>query len=283
MGHGYDEGSKQRGEKKIMLETSIRPYFSWEIAGCEESSRELRPPQPRIVTHPGQNKSQYREQSAELRHDMANILTLLQLRLAIVKKAQTFGDDETLIFEQSLARLRTLLEYWKRLEVESASQPIQHDEFVDLYEVAAQIIRMYHPVIDQKGQTIDLVMSPGSGKVTGQRILYERLIDNLISNATKYTGHGGQLEITIDIGESRIRLEVSDTGIGMSQAEIDCIFDRYYRTEAAQSYTPAGSGLGLSVVKEIVECLDGEITVYSQVGLGSTFIIRLPNRQLAAE
>jgi signal transduction histidine kinase len=263
-----------------MLITSISPYFCQGIAGCENPSQEAySPSQPDIANQSEWNQFRYGEQSAELRHDMANVLTLLQLRLAIVKKAQMLNEDEAVIFAQCLARLRTLLDCWKRLEAGSTSQPDEQDECIDLYQVAAQIIQTYQPVIDQKDQQITLMMSPGSAKVTGQRILYERLIDNLISNASKYTGHGGQLEVNINIGASQIRLEVNDTGIGISPKEIDHVFDRYYRTEAAQSYTTVGSGLGLSVVKEIVDCLGGEITVYSQIGRGSMFVITLPNHQ----
>jgi two-component system, OmpR family, phosphate regulon sensor histidine kinase PhoR len=261
-----------------MPQALVRPSLGWEIASREEPNPEPhRSHKPGTVYASMSSQSPCDGQSAELRHDMANILSILQLRLSALKRVHMLSDDETAVLDQCMVRLRDLLDCWRQLEANSASQTDEQGEFFDLCKVAAQIIQIYRPVINERNQRLNLSFQPGPRAISGSRILYERLIDNLISNASKYTPSGGQLEVNIQICAAQIRLEVSDTGIGMSQNEIERVFDRYYRTEAAQLHTAAGNGLGLHIVKEIVDRLGGEITVHSQVGHGSTFIVTLPN------
>jgi len=106
----------------------------------------------------------------------------------------------------------------------------------------------------------------------------ERMVINLVSNAIRYTPRGGEVRVETRDEDSCIHLSVSDTGIGIKPEDQQRIFDRFYRSVEAQRMDPAGTGLGLVIVKRIVDLHQGELTLKSEVGKGTTFEILLPRR-----
>jgi len=103
----------------------------------------------------------------------------------------------------------------------------------------------------------------------------ERVVNELINNAIKYTPEFGVIEVSLSQEESQIKFSVKDNGIGMTQEDCNKIFERFYRVDAAKSIAK-GSGLGLFIVKELVEMHGGTIHVDSQPNKGTTFTIILP-------
>jgi signal transduction histidine kinase len=99
---------------------------------------------------------------------------------------------------------------------------------------------------------------------------------NLISNAIKYTPRGGRVGVRLQANEERLQGVVKDSGIGVSEKDLDSIFQEFYRTDGAKATGEIGTGLGLSIVKEIVESYGGEIKVTSELGKGSRFTFTLP-------
>ncbi len=117
-----------------------------------------------------------------------------------------------------------------------------------------------------------------------------RLTLNLIDNAIKYTPEGGEVRVRLSStrssggsSERQALLEVSDTGIGISAADIPRIFDRFYRVDKARSRSQGGSGLGLAICRWIVEAHGGRIDVQSRPGAGTTFTVRLPDATAPAQ
>jgi len=107
--------------------------------------------------------------------------------------------------------------------------------------------------------------------------LLDGLFSNLISNAIKYTQTGGKVTVSLARSEEdKIRFEVTDTGIGIPEEATSHLFTEFFRAENAKTHTEAGTGLGLVIVKEIVDRLQGAISVNSRIGEGSTFICYLP-------
>ena len=100
----------------------------------------------------------------------------------------------------------------------------------------------------------------------------EKIVTNLLSNAFKYTPEGGIVAVRVDMDEKWLRLSVEDSGPGITKKELDQIFDRFYRVEAVENI---GSGIGLSLVKELIDLYRGQISVSSEPGLGSSFKISL--------
>jgi two-component system sensor histidine kinase/response regulator len=99
---------------------------------------------------------------------------------------------------------------------------------------------------------------------------------NLVSNAVKYTNEGGAVSVKMEVQGDQIVTSVSDTGIGIAPEELTWIFEEFYRTKAAKAVSEMGTGLGLPLVKQIVETYQGHIDVQSTVGKGSTFTVVLP-------
>jgi len=102
------------------------------------------------------------------------------------------------------------------------------------------------------------------------------VLDNLISNALKFTPRGGSVEVRVGCDGGHAVVEVTDTGMGMSAPEQERLFERFYRTESSATQATPGTGLGLWISKTIVEAHGGEIGVDSAAGRGTTFRIELP-------
>jgi two-component system, NarL family, sensor histidine kinase BarA len=111
----------------------------------------------------------------------------------------------------------------------------------------------------------------------------QQILNNLLSNAIKFTPEGGRITVAVRRDESNFMvLEVSDTGVGIAPEDQQVIFEKFRQGKTAMPGGDAmtreysGSGLGLSIVKELCKLLGGEVTVFSELGKGSTFTIRLP-------
>jgi signal transduction histidine kinase len=119
------------------------------------------------------------------------------------------------------------------------------------------------------GEPFDAVLDPGR---------FAQLLDNLVTNAVKYTPAGGQVLVTVGHDERELVLTVRDDGRGIPAGELDRIFERFYRAESVRSSAIGGAGLGLSIVKQIVNAHGGTVSAESQPEAGSTFTVRLPLR-----
>jgi two-component system phosphate regulon sensor histidine kinase PhoR len=105
--------------------------------------------------------------------------------------------------------------------------------------------------------------------------LIEQILINLLDNAVKYSADGGQIIVKLEDLSDRIRISVSDEGIGIPEKDIPRIFERFYRVDKDRSRKTGGTGLGLAIVKHLVENMNGQISVESTEGKGSTFAFTL--------
>jgi two-component system sensor histidine kinase/response regulator len=105
---------------------------------------------------------------------------------------------------------------------------------------------------------------------------YERILLNLISNAIKFTPPGKSIEVCLSTENEWLKVEVSDTGIGIPEEKQDMIFERFGQVDSSLSRQAEGTGIGLYLVKSFVTLLGGEITLVSEEGLGSSFTVYLP-------
>src|SRR5207248_3796756 len=100
--------------------------------------------------------------------------------------------------------------------------------------------------------------------------------DNLVDNALKYTPEGGAIHLRWWSDDTHVNVEVADSGIGIPDADLPRIFERFYRVDKARSRELGGTGLGLAIVKHLVQALHGAVGASSRPGHGTTFVIRLP-------
>jgi len=112
--------------------------------------------------------------------------------------------------------------------------------------------------------------------VKGDNAMLRELFLNLLDNAIRYTQSGGTISISLRAEGQMALVAISDTGVGIPSEDIPHIFERFYRVDKARSRAEGGSGLGLAICQHIAEVHGGKIEVQSQVGVGSTFLVRLP-------
>ena len=218
-------------------------------------------------------------------HDLRTPLTRLrgtaEMALADTPDVERYREALADCVEESdrvLVMLNTLMDI---SEAESGTMQLQR-EVVSLGEVVARATDLYREVADAKG--VALVVSSGAGAqdatsqpgavVMGDRTRLEQVAANLIDNALKYTPAGGRVEVEIDADDQAAILRVRDTGPGIPAAEVPRIFDRLFRGDTSR--TERGLGLGLSLVKAVVEAHGGTVSVESEPGRGAVFTVRLP-------
>lgn len=143
--------------------------------------------------------------------------------------------------------------------------------------VVQNVVRNLKPLADQKDIHVEIEERERFQFQLDQGKIQQALI-NLVSNAIKYTPEHGSVRITIFREVNSACVAISDTGIGIPEKDLSHVFDRFYRVDRARARTTGGSGLGLSIAKQIVTLHGGEILVSSEINAGSTFTVRLPIR-----
>jgi PAS domain S-box-containing protein len=152
----------------------------------------------------------------------------------------------------------------------------------DLAGLAAKAVAEMRPQARRKN--VELVLSATAvPPFAADPVRITQLLGNLISNAVKFTAAGGRVDVSIGAQEDRAVLAVADTGAGIPAADREKIFERFYRSATAARLVVPGTGLGLPIVKAIVEAHGGSITVDSAEGQGSTFTVHLPLRPVPDE
>ena len=149
-------------------------------------------------------------------------------------------------------------------------------EMVVPCENIPEIVDYYRPIAEEKNiQLIETVCKQRKGFQL-DKFAFEKIITNLISNAVRYTPNGGKVTIKTDLDDKFWYLIVSDTGIGIPKKEQKHIFEEFYRTTNGKKFDAVGTGLGMSIIKKLVEQNNGEVFLKSEVGKGSTFKVRFP-------
>src|SRR5205085_10393275 len=113
-------------------------------------------------------------------------------------------------------------------------------------------------------------------EVQGDRRRLGQVVDNLVSNAIKFSGDAGAVELTVGRQNGMVRIEVEDRGIGISDAERERLFERFFRAQGALDRQIPGTGRGLYITKSIVEAHGGTVAAHSVVGEGASFVVQLP-------
>jgi two-component system phosphate regulon sensor histidine kinase PhoR len=127
-------------------------------------------------------------------------------------------------------------------------------------------------------QSLD--MHPGAGAaplaVWADEEAVDQILDNLLDNAVKYTPEGGHIRVGWRAEDGQVCLEVADDGIGIPEADLPRVFERFYRVDKARSRALGGTGLGLAIVKHLTQALHGSVQAHSRAGQGAAFTVRLP-------
>ncbi|MBE9580474.1 MAG: response regulator [Proteobacteria bacterium] len=153
---------------------------------------------------------------------------------------------------------------------------IQKIESLDLAEILQRTVELMRLSAEEKGISMKSEIEEEVPSFSGDRGGIEAVFVNLISNAIKYTPKGGNVQVVLNKAGKDLRFKVADTGIGIPPEDIDRVFERFYRIKTEQTRRVTGSGLGLSIVKGILDAHNGSVRVESEVGKGTTFVVSLP-------
>jgi two-component system, OmpR family, sensor kinase len=141
-------------------------------------------------------------------------------------------------------------------------------------ELVQDIVQKFSLAAKDKGLELHATFMPNAPLMMGDISLIERLLDNLLENAIRHTAKG-RIEVSVSADAAAITLEVTDTGIGISDDVLPHIFERFY-VDKTRGPSSGGTGLGLAIVKRIAELHGGQVSAYSQLAVGTTFHVRLP-------
>jgi two-component system, OmpR family, phosphate regulon sensor histidine kinase PhoR len=210
-------------------------------------------------------------------HELRTPLSSVKLMLETVVES---GDEEAqkMFLPQALGQVDRLATLVQRLleqaRVESGELVLKIEE-IDLEEVARPIVASFQPQAAGHGVNLDLrVQRPAIIEADEHRL--SQVFVNLIDNALRYTPEGGAVSLVLDVEDGYAVIRVSDTGIGIPYKDLPYVFERFYVVDRSRARGFSGAGLGLSIVKQIVEAHGGSVMVESTLGSGTTFTVRVP-------
>ncbi|MAW59345.1 MAG: two-component sensor histidine kinase [Planctomycetes bacterium] len=148
-------------------------------------------------------------------------------------------------------------------------------ELFPVAELVSDVVQKFRLCAEERGVRLEARLPQGATEVRGDIGLLERVLDNLVENALRYTPSGGVVRVSVSDRDEEVEVRVADTGCGIPKEEIPRIFDRFYRVDKSRSEDPGGTGLGLAIAKRILALHDSVIGVASRPEKGTTFAFRL--------
>jgi two-component system, OmpR family, sensor histidine kinase BaeS len=217
-----------------------------------------------------------RRLTTDVAHELRTPLMAIQSTVEAMVDGVFAADEERLeTVNSEVQRLSRLVDAILKLSrLENRSTPMKK-EVVDLGNLIAGIVATHEAFVADSGLTLKYEMEPGVC-VQGDADMIRQATANLISNAVRYTPEGGLITVRVKRGDIMGSIVVQDTGIGLSPDEAKMVFSRFWRADAGRTRESGGLGIGLSVVKEIVERHNGWVQVEGRKGEGACFTIHIP-------
>ncbi len=212
----------------------------------------------------------------ELRNPLApmvNAVTLLRSPRASRETAKSALD----IIDRQLSQMTRLVEDLLDVSRISRGKLVVRKETVQLADVIRSAVDTVRPMLDAKGQELTLQLPERPVPVSADPVRLSQVLTNLLNNATKYTGAAGRILLSATVEDDAVRIQVSDSGKGISAQNLPQIFNMFAQDEDASSHSQSGLGVGLALAKSLVELHGGIIYAESGgPGQGSTFTVQLP-------
>ena len=219
-------------------------------------------------------------------HQLRGPLTAIQqyFEVILAGMAGTVDDKPREMIRKAGERLNglmSLINDWLDLARIDKGALVDRLRLVEVGAVIEKLIGFLAPAARESGVALEWGTPPQAGlAVLGDEAALEQVFTNLLHNAIVYNKAGGRVEVGIRDEGNEVAVEVRDTGIGIAAEHLPLIFDQFYRVRRSEGAKTKGSGLGLSIVKKIVEAHNGRVEVASEVGVGTVFTVRLPKPPL---
>ena len=217
-----------------------------------------------------------RRLTSDVAHELRTPLMAIQATVEAMEDGVYPTDADHLeIVNSEVQRLSRLVGSLMKLSrLENRANP-NKEEVVDVGEVVSTIVATHEAYVNESGLTLEYKADPNV-LIYGDADMIRQATANLISNAVRYTPEGGHIKVRVRKGETMAQIAVKDTGIGLTPEEARMVFQRFWRAGSARDRESGGLGVGLTVVKEIVERHDGWVQVEGRKGEGACFTIHIP-------
>jgi K+-sensing histidine kinase KdpD len=212
-----------------------------------------------------------------LRAPLAGMLSILE----VVRDGYLgpINDDQSEYLRRLDRRARTMLALVNELMALSRNRQQREAgpaATTELSVLARRVQRTFQEKAAEKRIKFQVSLSADLADIRGRLETVEQMLENLVSNAIKYTPADGSVEVRFSRANGTVRIEVSDTGIGIPAGDRSKLFTEFFRAENAKAMEEVGTGLGLAIVKEIVDQLGGRIFMESEERVGTIFVVHLP-------
>jgi signal transduction histidine kinase len=214
--------------------------------------------------------------SHEIRTPLAALRSEAESTLRQPRTVEQYQQSLTTVVEE-VTRLGRLADQLLSLSRHDAGLVHCRQEHLRVDALVLDVVEQLQPIA-AAGQITLHTNSLIPCETIGDDLLIGRALFNVVENAIKYTLPGGDVKIQCSVVDSAIELTVTDTGIGIAQEHLPRIFDRFYRVDSSRSLASGGTGLGLAIARAAIETHEGRIDIMSDVGVGTTVTIQLPDR-----
>lgn len=217
--------------------------------------------------------------TADIAHELRTPLTTLRTHLEAFLDGVMEPTKENLssMHEEILRLSRLVDDLGKLAAVESGALTL-HKQEQNLHQLTSRVVENMKPLFVDKGITLISDFKAKNAVLNVDKDKIQQVLVNLLANALKFTPSGGEVKVFTANNSSWFKLGVKDTGIGISKEDQSLIFERFYRVDKSRSRATGGSGIGLTVAKEMVKMHGGDIQVQSELGKGSEFVVKLPTK-----
>lgn len=214
--------------------------------------------------------------SHEFRTPLTLMLGPLEEALQHPDQLQGKRRDEVAVAHRNALRLLRLVNALLDFSRVEAGRMQAYFEQTDLPDYTRELAANFLPLCERAGLKLSIECDQLPQPVYVDRDMWEKIVLNLLSNAFKFTFDGGISLRLRDVGSDHVEFSVSDTGVGIPASELPHVFERFHRVEGQRGRTHEGSGIGLALVRELVNLLGGEVKATSEVDRGTTFAVTLP-------
>jgi len=221
---------------------------------------------------------------ANISHELRTPLTLLIAPLE--NMMHRFGralDEETrgtlqTMHSNGMRLLKLINDLLDLVRLESGVMQVKHEP-LEIVEFVKGLASAARQVAEDKRVKFETYVDPQLGTVLADRDKLEKIVLNLTFNALKFTPAGGRVDLRAEKAGDQVVITVADTGMGISETHLPLVFDRFWQADGSSKRKYQGVGIGLALVKELVEVQDGKVSVQSEEGKGTTFTVRLPYKR----
>jgi signal transduction histidine kinase len=214
---------------------------------------------------------------ADIAHELRTPLSIVQGNVEAMLDGVLPADTQNLnSLHQETMLLSRLVEDLRTLSLAEIGQLRYHTEAIDLKDLAQNVVDGFKTQFATKNIKVNLEAKEDLPSVLADQDRTAQIVRNLLSNAFYYTPEGGSINISLTSTSEGVTVSIIDTGTGISSEDMAHLFDRFYRVDRSRARRTGGSGLGLTIVKQLVEAQGGKVWVNSAIGKGSTFSFNLP-------